>query len=94
MPPCGSQWRLASARAQPQPLGLREHDIGHGAIDHRIWGSPTSIAHMHHGSAGVAIIDEHGLLAMLVLEVAEVLARAVVIDARWCATVGRVVVVY
>jgi hypothetical protein len=54
-------------------------------------GVPTSIAYVHNGLAGVAIIDEHGLLAMLVLEVAEVPA---VIDARWCATVGRVVVVY
>jgi hypothetical protein len=43
-------------------------------------GFPTSIAHVHNGLAGVAIIDEHGLLAVLVLKVAEVLTRAAVID--------------
>src|SRR5207302_8572362 len=37
------------ARADPQPLSLGEHHIGHGTIAHRVWGRPASVAQVAHG---------------------------------------------
>jgi hypothetical protein len=80
------------AGAHPQPLSLREHQGGNGAIHRRIWDVLASVAHIKEGLSRDAVIDEHGLLAVLVLEVAVVLTRAAVIDVGRSATVSRVVV--
>ena len=54
---------------------------------------PASIAQIDDGSlVGVAVVDEHGLFSMLVLKIAEVLIGTEVIDVRWWAGRGQVVI--
>jgi len=81
-------------RAYPQPLSLGKDQFRHSTIDHRVWRLPASVAQVDDGLVGVTVMDEHGLLALLVLKVPEVLARAAVIDVGWYAALSRVVVAH
>lgn len=79
---------------QPQQFSLREDQIGHRTVDHRVWGLPASIAQVEDASTGVAVVDEYGLLSRRALEIAEVLIRTEVIDVWRCSRRGRMVIAY
>jgi hypothetical protein len=80
------------ARAYPQPLSLGKDQLRYSTIDHRVWLRPACVAQVQDGLAGVTVIDEHGLLSILVLKIAQVLIGTDVIDVGWYAALSRVVI--
>ncbi len=72
--------RCRPASLEPAVLGVRENQIPSRAIDNFVRFLPSGVAEMQGSLARPVVIDEDGLLAVLVLEVPMITAAVCVID--------------
>ena len=80
------------ARGQPGPLGGSEDDAGNGSLHDGMWALPSRIAQRQRSRLAGAVVHEDRLLAVLVLEVAEIVVWLGVVDrGRRAARVGVMV---
>src|SRR5947207_8890792 len=72
--------RRLPAGANPCGFGFGEDDALRTAVHDAVRFAPTGVTHPHTSLAGRVIVDKNGLFAVLIGEVAEVLASSVTVD--------------